>query len=273
MLAFVSLVLMPTHIDSNIMKPSMSLYALPGLPLVEPGDDVAQLLIGALQANAVGLQQDDVVVIAQKIVSKAENCYRRLCDVVVTDEARSRAVQCDKDPALVQLILDESKEVLRVRKGAIVVEHRNGYVHANAGIDRSNITTEGGEERVLLLPDDPDASANAIRAALMQHFGVTCAVIINDSAGRAWRQGTCGFTIGAAGIEVINNMIGAPDLFGRKLEITEVAIADELAAAASFLMGQADEASPVVLVRGARYRRSEHGSNALIRPRHMDLFR
>jgi coenzyme F420-0:L-glutamate ligase/coenzyme F420-1:gamma-L-glutamate ligase len=249
------------------------MYALPGLPLVEPGDDVAQLLIASIAAGELDLQQDDVIVIAQKIVSKAENCYRRLCDVSVSEQAKAVAEQCDKETALVQLILDESVEVLRVRKGAIIVEHRNGYVHANAGIDRSNITTDDGEERVLLLPQNPDASARAIREALVQHFGVTCAVIINDSAGRAWRYGTCGFTIGSAGIEVVNNMIGAPDLFGRKLEITEVAIADELAAAASFLMGQADEAAPAVLIRGARYRRSEQGSSALIRPKHMDLFR
>jgi coenzyme F420-0:L-glutamate ligase/coenzyme F420-1:gamma-L-glutamate ligase len=249
------------------------MYALPGLPLVEPGDDVAQLLIASIESAQVGLRDDDVIVIAQKIVSKAENRYRRLCDVVVSAQAREWARQCDKDPALVQLILDESVEVLRARKGAIIVEHRNGYVHANAGIDRSNISVEDGEERVLLLPEDPDASARAIRSALSQHFGVTCAVIINDSAGRAWRHGTCGFTIGSAGIEVVNNMIGEPDLFGRKLEITEVAVADELAAAASFLMGQADEAAPAVLIRGARYRRSEQGSGALIRPKHMDLFR
>jgi len=255
------------------VNPSLSMFALPGLPLVEPGDDVAQLLIASLEAAGAGLQHDDVIVIAQKIVSKAENCYRRLCDVSVSEEALARAQQCDKEPALVQLILDESVEVLRVRKGAIIVEHRNGYVHANAGIDRSNITTDDGEERVLLLPENPDASASAIRAALMRHFDVTCAVIINDSAGRAWRYGTCGFTIGSAGIEVVNNMIGAPDLFGRKLEITEVAIADELAAAASFLMGQADEASPAVLIRGARYRRSEQGSQAQIRPKHKDLLR
>lgn len=249
------------------------MYALPDLPLVEPGDDVARLLITSIESADLGVQEDDVIVIAQKIVSKAENCYRRLGNVSVSAQARTWAEQCDKDPALVQLILEESVDVLRVRKGAIIVEHRNGYVHANAGIDRSNITTDDGEERVLLLPQNPDASAAAIRAALNAHFGVTCAVIINDSAGRAWRYGTCGFTIGSAGIEVVNNMIGAPDLFGRKLEITEVAIADELAAAASFLMGQADEASPAVLIRGARYRRSEQGSRALIRPKHMDLFR
>lgn len=249
------------------------MYALPDLPLVEPGDDVVQLLIASIESAAIGLQEDDVIVIAQKIVSKAENRYRRLRDVSVSEQAKTWAEQCDKEPALVQLILDESREVLRVRKGAIIVEHRNGYVHANAGIDRSNITTDDGEERVLLLPQNPDASASAIRTTLNEHFGVTCAVIINDSAGRAWRYGTCGFTIGSAGIEVVNNMIGAPDLFGRKLEITEVAIADELAAAASFLMGQADEAAPAVLIRGARYRRSERGSQALIRPKHMDLFR
>lgn len=255
------------------MNASLSLFALPGIPLVEPGDDVAQLLIAAIEANDVGLQQDDVVVIAQKIVSKAEGCYRRLRDVVVSERAAALAVECDKDPQVLQLILDESVEVLRVRKGAIIVEHRNGYVHANAGIDRSNITTDNGEERVLLLPPDPDASARAIRARLNAHFGVDCSVIINDSAGRAWRYGTCGFTIGSSGIEVVNNMIGEPDLFGRKLEITEVAIADELAAAASFLMGQGSEASPVVVIRGARYRRSEQGARALIRPKHMDLFR
>ena len=150
------------------MKPSLSMFALPDLPLVEPGDDVARLLIASIETAAIGLQEDDVIVIAQKIVSKAENCYRRLCDVVVSEQAKTLAEQCDKEPALVQLILDESVDVLRVRKGAIIVEHRNGYVHANAGIDRSNITTDAGEERVLLLPQHACTTAYLYADALVK---------------------------------------------------------------------------------------------------------
>ena len=160
-----------------------------------------------------------------------------------------------------------------MRPGVIIVEHRLGYVHANAGIDKSNIPSNEDDPQVLLLPIDPDASAGKLRQALGGHFAAHIAIIINDSAGRAWRNGTVGFAIGSAGIEPVRDQIGEPDLFGRVLEVTEVAVADELAAAASFLMGQAAEACPVVLVRGANWQAAETGSASLLRERELDMFR
>jgi len=168
------------------------------------------------------------------------------------------------------VILRESREVMRQRPGALIVEHRLGYVHANAGVDRSNVADPN---KVLLLPEDADASARRLRERIRADSGVAVCVIINDSAGRAWRNGIIGFAIGCAGFRPVVNRIGAPDLFGRKLEITEIAVADELAAAASFVMGQADEAIPAVLVRGAKLEPSEEGMGALLRPRERDLFR
>jgi coenzyme F420-0:L-glutamate ligase/coenzyme F420-1:gamma-L-glutamate ligase len=214
-----------------------------------------------------------VLVLAQKIVSKAENRYVHLNTVQPGARALALAVEVDKDPRLVELILRESVEVLRRRKGAIIVEHRNGYVHANAGIDQSNIHSDPDDPRVLLLPENADASAARLRAELRARSGANVAVIINDSAGRAWRTGVTGFALGCAGLVPLENRIGTRDLFGRPLEITEVAVADELAAAASFLMGQAAEGVPVVLIRGADLTPSEQGAAALIRPREQDLFR
>jgi len=171
------------------------------------------------------------------------------------------------------VILRESREVLRARPGVVIVEHRNGYVHANAGIDRSNIASDADDPRLLLLPEDPDASAAALRSALFELTGVAPQVIINDSFGRAWRNGTVGVAIGTAGLLPLKNQIGERDLFGNVLEVTEAAVADELAAAASLVMGQAAEAVPVVLVRGAALAKAETGSRALLRDRAMDLFR
>lgn len=252
----------------------LELCALPGLPLVEPGDDLVALLMTGLQAADWVLADGDVVVVAQKIVSKAENRYAWLSEVEPSARAQELAAQTDKDPRLVELMLQESRAVLRHRPGAIIVEHRLGYVHANAGIDRSNIPSDDEvSPRVLLLPEDPDGSAAALRAGLMEQTGVQVAVIINDSAGRAWRNGTVGFALGTAGFEPVENRIGQPDLFGRPLEVTEVAVADELAAAASFLMGQADEGAPVVVVRGAALPQAECGSRSLIRDPVHDMFR
>lgn len=250
----------------------MQLYALKGIAEVQPGDDVAGLIEQALQANGLTLQDGDLIAIAQKIISKAEYQYRYLDEVSASEKAQELAPLCDKDPRLVQLILDEAVEVLRVRKGVIVVEHRNGYVHANAGIDKSNLPTSE-RERVLLLPQNPDQSCEQIRQALQTKYGVKLAVLINDSAGRAWRNGTMGFAIGTAGFEPLLNLIGHADRAGRKLEVTEVAVADELAAAASFLMGQADESCPVILIRGAKLHLGEFSSRSLIRDKQMDLFR
>ncbi|MEE4660038.1 MAG: coenzyme F420-0:L-glutamate ligase [Halieaceae bacterium] len=242
-------------------------------PLVQPGDDIAALVSAALEEGGLQLQDGDILVLAQKIVSKAEGRYVKLAEVTVGPEAQALAARANKEPALVQLILNESREVLRVRPGVIIVEHRNGYVHANAGIDRSNIPSDAAAPAVLLLPENPDASAASLRRTLSERYGVEVAVIINDSAGRAWRNGTQGFALGCSGIEPVEDLVGTRDLFGRPMEVTEVAVADELAAAASLVMGQADEACPVVLVRGARFLPSEQGSSRLLRDRALDMFR
>jgi coenzyme F420-0:L-glutamate ligase/coenzyme F420-1:gamma-L-glutamate ligase len=255
------------------MSTRLELIALEGMPRVVPGDDLAALIATALEANALTLREGDVLVLAQKIVSKAEGRYRRLAEVEPGPAAIELAARAQKDPRLVELILAESREVLRVRPGVIVVEHRNGYVHANAGIDRSNIHNTPDDPQVLLLPLDCDASAAALRASLLRFCGCAPQVIINDSAGRAWRNGTVGIALGSAGLDPLFNQVGAQDLFGNRLEVTEAAVADELAAAASLLMGQAAEGLPVVLVRGASLRPAAEGSGALLRSRDMDLFR
>lgn len=255
------------------MRQQVQLTALPGFPLVEPGDDLTALIVAALDRAQESLRDGDVLVLAQKIVSKSENRYAYLNDIAPSSDAKELAEHVDKDPRLVELILRESVEVLRTRKGAIIVEHRNGYVHANAGIDQSNIQSQPDNPRVLLLPENPDASAAQLRARLRELTGATVAIIINDSAGRAWRNGVIGFALGTAGLVPLENRIGTRDLFGRALEITEVAVADEIAAAASLLMGQAAEGSPVVLIRGANIAPSDAGSGALIRAREQDLFR
>lgn len=256
-------------------KQTLSISTVPDFPLVQPGDDLVEQIATALQQAGMQLQSGDVLVLAQKIVSKAEDRYAYLAEVEVSAQAQTLAQAIEKDPALVELILQESNEVVRQRKGLLVVEHKQGYVQANAGIDRSNI--EAGDpkrgERVLLLPQDADASAKAIRLGLEAKSGVALNIIINDSAGRAWRQGIAGFAIGTSGFAPLQNKIGSKDLFGRPLEVTEIAVADELAAAASFMMGQGDEACPVVLIRGAKLQSSDEGSAALIRPKSQDLFR
>lgn len=241
--------------------------------MVEPGDDLAELIIAALEGAELSLQHDDVLVLAQKIVSKAEGRYAYLNDVEPSAQARELAEQCDKDPRHMQVLLNESREVIRRRPGVVIVEHVLGYVHANAGIDRSNIRSDDDNPRLLLLPENPDRSAAQLRNTLKARLGVAVNIVINDSAGRAWRNGTLGFAIGTAGFEALENRIGEQDLYGRPLEITEVAVADELAAAASFVMGQGDEALPLVLIRGAKLRPSSDGSKALIREREKDMFR
>lgn len=257
------------------MPARLELIALEGFPLVEPGDNLPRLIGEALHDNGLALRDGDVLVIAQKIVSKAENRYVRLSDVTVSQAARDLAARADKDPRLVQLILQESREVLRVRPGVIIVEHRNGYVHANAGIDRSNIPSDAADPRVLLLPVDPDASAAALSKALYAAHGVAPQILVTDSFGRAWRNGTVGVAIGSAGLQPLHNQVGCRDLCGNELEVTEAAVADELAAAASLVMGQAAEGWPVVLARGAGIAPDpgDRGAGSLLRDRALDLFR
>jgi coenzyme F420-0:L-glutamate ligase/coenzyme F420-1:gamma-L-glutamate ligase len=241
---------------------------------VKPGDDLAALLAAALERR-IGklLTAGDVLVVAQKIVSKAEGRYIDLAGVDPGCEAQHLAREIDKDPRLVQVILNESRRVVRHRPGVLIVEHRLGYVMANAGIDRSNVDPVMGEEPVLLLPRDPDASASALREKLAAHFGIAPAVIISDSFGRAWRVGTTGTALGAAGLPSLVDMRGHDDLYRRALRVTEIGYADEIAAAASLLMGQADEAVPAVLVRGLVWSAPPRPAKALIRAAGEDLFR
>ncbi len=251
----------------------LELTALEHFPAVEPGDDLAELLVNSFLRNGIELRDGDVLVLAQKIVSKAEDRYRTLKDVEPSDDARQLADEVDKDARLIQLILDESTEVVRKRKGVIIVRHRLGLVHANAGIDQSNIEHSNAEPRALLLPENPDATARALRAQLQISCGASVAIIINDSAGRAWRNGTCGIAIGAAGFATVADLVGEADMFGRQLLVSSVGVADELAAAASFIMGQAAEATPVVIIRGANIQQHPNSCAAdLIRDKHLDLF-
>jgi coenzyme F420-0:L-glutamate ligase / coenzyme F420-1:gamma-L-glutamate ligase len=246
--------------------------ALSGIPLIEPGDDLCAIIAHALEAAEIVPQPADTLVIAQKIVSKAEGRYVNLAEVTPSARALELAAATHKDARLIEVILAESTEVLRQHKDILIVAHRLGFVMANAGVDQSNVAPDGGD-RVLLLPRDPDASCAAFKAAFDRRFGIDVGVVINDSFGRAWRNGVVGVALGVAGLPALHNLIGAPDLFGRPMRVTEVAVADELAAAASLLMGQADEGIPVVHVRGLQWNAAPANAAALIRPKHMDLFR
>lgn len=252
---------------------SVSYLALPDIPLVEPGDDIPTLIGDALTRAGLRLVDGDIVVVAQKIVSKAEGRYVRLRDVAPSERARSLAEAVAKDPRHVELVLSEADEVVRHRRHVLIVAHRSGFVMANAGIDESNIRQDEGDERVLLLPADSDAAAAALKARLDDVHGVDVGVIVNDSFGRPWRNGVVGVALGAAGVPSLVDMVGAPDLFGRPLRITEIAVADEIAAGASLLMGQADEGLPVVLVRGFSSAAPPRPAAALARPREQDMFR
>jgi coenzyme F420-0:L-glutamate ligase/coenzyme F420-1:gamma-L-glutamate ligase len=247
--------------------------ALAGVKLVEPGDDLGAITIAALEANRLIPQPGDVLVVAQKIVSKAEGRYVEVAAVSPSPQAQALAAETGKDPRFVEIVLGEAKRVVRHRPGLLIVEHRLGFVMANAGIDHSNVPLGEGGERVLLLPRDPDGSARALRERLEQAFGVAIGVIISDSFGRPWRKGTVGVAIGAAGLPAVIDKRGHPDLFGRALLVTEIGFADEIAAAAGLLMGQADEAVPMVLVRGLAWSAPELPAAAVVRPAEHDLFR
>lgn len=255
------------------MSPPVALHPLAGLPLVEPGDDLAEMLAERLRQSGLGLVDGDILVVAQKIVSKAEGRYVELDDVVPSQRARDLAARTGKDPRHVEIVLAESEEVVKVGPHVIVAAHKRGFVMANAGIDESNIAHGAGSGRVLLLPADPDAAAAELKRRLDEAFSVSAGVIINDSFGRPWRNGVVGVAIGAAGVPALVDRVGSRDLFGRELRVTEVAVADELAAAGSLLMGQGDEGVPAVLVRGFRLQAPERPASALLRDRDRDMFR
>jgi coenzyme F420-0:L-glutamate ligase/coenzyme F420-1:gamma-L-glutamate ligase len=255
------------------MPSNVTLTRLQGIKLVEPGDDLGAIAVEALRSNGLAPEDGDVLVVAQKIVSKAEGRYVDVAAMRPSQRAIAIAAEVDKDPRFVEVVLSESKRVVRHRPGLLIVEHRLGFVMANAGIDHSNVLAEDGAERVLLLPVDPDGSAQALRQHLMGVFGVGIGVVISDSFGRPWRKGTVGVALGAAGLPAFVDLRGHPDLFGRELLVTETGFADEIAAAAGLLMGQADEAVPMVLVRGLSWSAPNAPAGALIRPAEHDLFR
>ena len=253
---------------------SLQLTALSDFPLVRAGDDLARMILDSLDSGGVRLETGDVLILAQKIVSKSEGRLVDLKGIDPSVRARAIAEKCRKDPRFVEIVLRESREVLRVRPGLLVVEHRLGFICANAGVDRSNIGAEQDEgEWVLLLPADPDASCRSLRGRLREMAGAEVGVVINDSHGRAWRNGIVGVAIGVAGLPALEDLRGRMDLFDYQLQITQVAAADELASAASLLMGQADEALPVVHARGFPYPMRESTMAELLRPKDEDAFR
>ena len=252
------------------MSTRLALCALEGLPLIAPGDDLAGLLAGALRETQIAPRDGDILVVAQKIVSKAEGRIIDLNDVEPSPRACTLAHEVGKDARLVEVILRESTEVVRHKKDVLIVAHRLGFVMANAGVDQSNVD---GCSRVLLLPCAPDASAARIKARLDQEFGVDMGVVVNDSFGRPWRNGVVGVALGAAGVPALWNLVGAPDLFGRPMRVTEVALADQIASAASLLMGESDEGLPAVHIRGLTWPAERVPASSLVRPREMDMFR
>jgi coenzyme F420-0:L-glutamate ligase/coenzyme F420-1:gamma-L-glutamate ligase len=252
------------------MTARVELLAIPGLPMVLEGDDLAALIRDGLARAGMTLRDRDVVVIAQKIVSKAEGRMVDLADVVPSRQAIDLADQVGKDPRIVQVVLSESVRVVRSRPNLMIMQHRLGFVMANAGVDQSNVHAADGQHRALLLPLDPDASAERIRSALADAAEV--AVVISDSFGRPWRRGTQGVAIGAAGLPALIDLRGQPDLFGRILEVSIIGFADEIAAAASLLQGQADEAQPVVILRGLTWTAPNCPVADVVRPPEEDLF-
>jgi coenzyme F420-0:L-glutamate ligase/coenzyme F420-1:gamma-L-glutamate ligase len=254
---------------------TLTITPLVAIPLIHPGDNLAEIILSSLVVSNISLEDGDIIVIAQKIISKAENRLINLANISPSNKAVALSKECEKDARLVELILNESNEVLRDRPGSIIVEHKLGFVCASGGIDHSNVLGETGrpEDWVLLLPVNPDHSASLLRQSLESATGAHIGVMIIDSHGRAWRLGVVGTCIGISGIPALIDERGWQDLFGYKLRITTVSAADELAAASSLMMGEAAEGTPVVHVRGFPYPLRESSIQELIRPKDQDLFR
>ena len=260
---------------STCSRPSVVVIPVLGLPLFKAGDDLATLIHTAMEASGEQLLDGDVLVIAQKAISKAEGRTMRLNAVSASREAQELAGVSGKPTEMAELILREASEVMRAVPGIVITRHRTGHVLANAGIDQSNVEQGARGDVALLWPVDPDASARELRHALQTRTGARIAVVISDSLGRAWRLGTTGHAIGVAGMKPLRDRRGETDLFGRQLQATIIAVADEIAAAASLVMGEAAEGIPAAIVRGATYEPDEEetGVSALLRPVEQDLFR
>lgn len=249
----------------------LQFHVIEGLPMVRAHDDLAALLAVGLGRTARPLGDGDVLVVAQKIVSKAEGRLIPLASVTPGPEAVALARDTDKDPRLVQLILEESSGVMRKKPGVLIMRHRLGFVGAHAGIDQSNIEHEGGE-CALLLPVDPDASARQLRSDLHRLTGHRLGVIIADSMNRAWRLGTIGGAIGSAGLTVLDDLRGTQDIFGRELKVTVINRVDSLAATATLLMGESVQRTPAVLIKGLPAEDSTQCARDLVRPLAEDMF-
>lgn len=252
------------------MKANIELYSLPGLPDVQPGDNLVTLILDALEGAALALRDSDVLVVTQKIVSKAEGRAVDLMSVEPSVAAQQLAEATGKDPRLVEVILRESKGIIRQRGPVLITETHHGWICANAGVDRSNVR---GDDVALPLPKDPDASAQHLRAGFREATGTDVAVVISDTHGRPWREGTVNLALGIAGMQPIDDLRGRSDMFGYTMRVTTVARADELAAAAGLVTGQAAERLPVVLIRGADYPQGEGSATEMQRPVAKDLFR
>ncbi|NKC01628.1 MAG: coenzyme F420-0:L-glutamate ligase [Pseudomonadales bacterium] len=252
--------------------PGFAVVPVSGMPMVEPGDDLCAQILDALQRNELNLVNGDVICIAQKVVSKAEGQLIDLNDVTPSQRAIALGEETEKDPRLVELILQESTDILRQRIGVLIVRHKLGMVGAHAGIDQSNVDHEGGE-KALLLPKDPDASARNLASAISERLGVSVGIIITDSHNRPWRMGTIGAAIGCAGITVLDDHRGGEDVYGRELKVTLINRADALAAAATLVMGETTEKIPLALIRGLPSENSEQAAADINRPLEEDLFR
>lgn len=261
--------------DEALISPRLEIEALPGIPLIRPGDDLASQILDAMASARFELRDDDILVITSKLFSRAEGRFLDLDTIKISEEARALADEIDKEPALVEAILRESSGISRKKTGVLIVRHRLGFISANAGIDASNAGTPNGEKNgnyVLLLPEDPDASATKLRIALEAALSVRLGIILSDSHGRPFRQGTVGTAIGVSGLPAIVDHVGREDLLGRKLEYTITALADQLAAAADLVAGQSDEARPVVRIRGVKVNARSGRASDLLRDPIDDLY-
>lgn len=251
----------------------ISIWPLAGFPEVAPGHDLVALAEDAVRESGLTPRDGDILVFTSKIVAKAQGRFVALAAVEPGAKARELAAQTGKDARLVEVILSEAREIIRASPHVIIVETHGGFILANAGIDQSNLARDDQGQRVLLLPEDPDGTADQFKARLDRHFGCDLGVIISDSVGRPWRLGTVGIAIGAAGIPSLWDRRGERDRTGRRLEVTEVAFADAVASAAVLAMGEGAEGRPAALVRGFAARAPSRPAAALLRPKHMDLFR
>ncbi len=251
----------------------LTLITLPHIPLIQRGDDLAEIILRGLSDANIVLEDSDVLVLAQKIVSKSEGRMVRLQDVAPSPRAVELAQQCGKDARFCEVVLWDTREVIRVREGLIVVETTHGWVCANAGIDRSNVAPHDTDEWVLRLPEDADRSARELRARLRALTSRDVGIIVNDTHGRAWRNGAIGVAIGVAGLPAVEDLRGRTDLFGYHLQVTTIGLADQIASAASLLQGQADEGTPIVHARGVPRSHGESSAREIVREKELDLFR